>query len=837
MTSSHNYGVNTLSLKGGNHDATRNYLEVLIYLAVLGMLVLSLQLLLRMARTQMQPRPKYVKPDPLFKDFGKGQNWSWDWVMVFAVRSPDDYVSDYQRRFTLRRVVERLESGGLETKLYKSYTYDKIFCKIRCSADRLKDQAAEVCYPLLLDETQVVARIEKGRKKPDGEWKWYPRRAGWLLTGENEDGEKVEREQDNAIVDTEGQSDYPYQRFIYGKFDKRPDLQHPSVYVTYPASNSIFRSVDRLKLIEGIMEADPKKRGCNLQLKELLARGACLAIYPLHDDDELQTIQDRWLTPCDPPWAQPIVMVKDYFGEKVGMYFLFLGTYSTWLFYAAGIGVASFGLELLGGQYLTWATAACGICMSLWTTLFLECWKGEEARAKLEWGMTGFEETEEDRTEFEGREIHSPVTGLPDAYFPPRDKVKRILGSYIQIVLCIFYVSCVNAGIFYVHAYVSRYPLRNYVDFHHLADGPFGVPTVVTNLALALLIQWTNALFMPFATRMTRVENHRTETDFEDQLIAKVFLFQFVNSNGALFYVAMAQGPLTRGIGAKQPWKTRRFDCAPYCLEHVSYLLGTIFIVRVVLGNWNEVVAPFLTRLRRDAARRRGHDEDDAEYEDPASSSIRKRQVSPAEEQFEKDDYGSLDIFDDYGELVVQFGYATLFVSAFPLAPVFACVNNFIEIRVDGWKMCQNTKRPWPKGAEDIGTWESVLTVVAILGTITNSIMITQTSPAFTNVTSSYRLVAFVVLEWILIGAKIVLMSVIDDVPEDVELQEQRQEFLVTKIIVDEADEEIDLEDDEFIEIDEPKVYQSDPCLREDAGGGDEDDGPGGEKKEADAEE
>ena len=134
-----------------------------------------------------------------------------------------------------------------------------------------------------------------------------------------------------AIVDTEGQSDYPYQRFIYGKFDKRPDLQHPSVYVTYPASNSIFRSVDRLKLIEGIMEADPKKRGCNLQLKELLARGACLAIYPLHDDDELQTIQDRWLTPCDPPWAQPIVMVKDYFGEKVGMYFLFLGTYSTWL--------------------------------------------------------------------------------------------------------------------------------------------------------------------------------------------------------------------------------------------------------------------------------------------------------------------------------------------------------------------------------------------------------------------------------------------------------------------------------------------------------------------------
>ena len=139
----------------------------------------------------------------------------------------------------------------------------------------------------------------------------------------------------------------------------------------------------------------------------------------------------------------------------------------------------------------------------------------------------------------------------------------------------------------------------------------------------------------------------------------------------------------------------------------------------------------------------------------------RRRRVVPWA-QLGLAEYGG--VFDEYLELVVQFGYATLFVSAFPLAPVFACVNNFIEIRVDGWKMCQNTKRPWPKGAEDIGTWESVLTVVAILGTITNSIMITQTSPAFTNVTSSYRLVAFVVLEWILIGAKIVLMSVIDDV-------------------------------------------------------------------------
>lgn len=37
--------------------------------------------------------------------------------------------------------------------------------------------------------------------------------------------------------------------------------------------------------------------------------------------------------------------------------------------------------------------------------------------------------------------------------------------------------------------------------------------------------------------------------------------------------------------------------------------------------------------------------------------------------------------YQDINEMVVQFGYVTLFAVAFPLAPLCALINNLIEIR------------------------------------------------------------------------------------------------------------------------------------------------------------
>ena len=49
---------------------------------------------------------------------------------------------------------------------------------------------------------------------------------------------------------------------------------------------------------------------------------------------------------------------------------------------------------------------------------------------------------------------------------------------------------------------------------------------------------------------------------------------------------------------------------------------------------------------------------------------------------------------------------------AFPLGPLFAFLNNVIEIRIDAFKVLTQMKRPLARRAQDIGIWLPILNIV-----------------------------------------------------------------------------------------------------------------------------
>ncbi|KAJ3340223.1 Anoctamin-3 [Entophlyctis luteolus] len=88
-------------------------------------------------------------------------------------------------------------------------------------------------------------------------------------------------------------------------------------------------------------------------------------------------------------------------------------------------------------------------------------------------------------------------------------------------------------------------------------------------------------------------------------------------------------------------------------------------------------------------------------------------------------------IRDEYAQKIIQFGYVALFACSFPLAPLFALLNNVYELRADAFKMLVVSQRPEPFLAQDIGVWEDIIKVVAGISVATNSLIVSLTSPTF----------------------------------------------------------------------------------------------------------
>lgn len=91
-------------------------------------------------------------------------------------------------------------------------------------------------------------------------------------------------------------------------------------------------------------------------------------------------------------------------------------------------------------------------------------------------------------------------------------------------------------------------------------------------------------------------------------------------------------------------------------------------------------------------------------------------------------EWGPHSLFNEYLEMVLQYGFVTIFVAAFPLAPFFALLNNILEMRLDAKKLLAFHRRPVTQRVKDIGVWYRILDSISKLSVITNGLIIAFTS-------------------------------------------------------------------------------------------------------------
>eukprot|EP00622_Pseudochattonella_farcimen_P005744 FR741413.1.p1 GENE.FR741413.1~~FR741413.1.p1 ORF type:complete len:215 (+),score=27.33 FR741413.1:1-645(+) len=156
--------------------------------------------------------------------------------------------------------------------------------------------------------------------------------------------------------------------------------------------------------------------------------------------------------------------------------------------------------------------------------------------------------------------------------------------------------------------------------------------------------------------------------------------------------------------------------------------------------------------------------------------------------------------FENYAEMILQFGYATLFAAAFPLAPAIAFLANHLEIRADLYSLGCMSTRAIPDGAQDIGSWEPILNMMVTASIISNSALICLTGHWMAGDEIEYnwmvRVLTFLAMEHCLLVMKSVISIATPEVPDGVQIQLDRQEFITGKLI-DGNDDDIELPDDD----------------------------------------
>lgn len=118
-----------------------------------------------------------------------------------------------------------------------------------------------------------------------------------------------------------------------------------------------------------------------------------------------------------------------------------------------------------------------------------------------------------------------------------------------------------------------------------------------------------------------------------------------------------------------------------------------------------------------------------------------------------------------------------LFAPAFPVAALVTYVNNLVRLRADAFLLLRSTQRPRYQGAEDIGSWDSVLSVITFLGVVTNVGIVGITSShllralpmrfLWFHLEKSDRLLVLVLAEHLLLLLVLLFKRGISDVPRD----------------------------------------------------------------------
>ncbi|XP_072905374.1 anoctamin-9-like isoform X2 [Hemitrygon akajei] len=491
----------------------------------------------------------------------------------------------------------------------------------------------------------------------------------------------------------------------------------------------------------------------SISLRKLLKDGAFQAVFPLHENNSEKggKLRHEWAK-----WKclfkkQPINEIRDYFGERIALYFAWLGWYNTMLLPAALTGVLVFLYGFISfennqvSKEICSATdiVMCPLCdqrcqfwrlnetcsyakvtqlfdhevtvifamiMAIWATVFLEIWKRARAKAVSSWDLYHWDEDEEDL-----------ILGL---IYNPTNRLKEYQHSYkrttiVMLLACILITVIIGIALGIVIFRVIVAVLFTKSSSEFLSDHAYTAAVAVGALLHFLTILIMTKINRKLAKKLCDLECPRTILARENSFTVKMFTFQFLTMFSSIIYVAFFLGRInghpSNYVRIASQWRLE--ECHPSgCMTDLFIQMAVVMILKQLLSSFVEYSVPSLKHRWKKYHKKILKENVKDEIKDHWMKNYSLNSVN------------SFSLFNEFLEMAIQYSFTTIFVAAFPLAPLLALVNNLFEVRLDARKMLLLQRRPIPRKANDIGIWVKILEAIGVLAVIGNGLVIAITS-------------------------------------------------------------------------------------------------------------
>ena len=462
--------------------------------------------------------------------------------MVFKLPDEDEVPEDDVEKLKIDRekIISRIRMLGFNIEQMVNQAQDKIFLKITLPKEMLVRQALE---------RRIKVRLDKGAP--------------------------------NAPV-------------LYD-----PELERRKVIKEPDDGRNVFSSLQQLEMADFLLRSKPFSDGTEdveqLVPEKMLTEfvkdvepgvNRIEGYYYLHEPllGHRGKLIKEW--PLSYYKPQPLHLVRSYFGEKIALYYAWLGYYISMLWLPAVLGLLmSVSQDAESPYNLTF-------CMALvaWMTVFACLWKRLEARLQYEYDTQDFEESEDLRLDYMAHPStvkgahRNEITGQIEdfwmdegSYLPPRGRRARIAISYAYVAAFCALAIGLDVAIYAVVALPMMRP------------GDVVAGSLVCGVLFALVTLGLELAFDSRFEHLIEEENWPTATKHEDALITRSCAFRIVCKYFGPFYVAAVANNLPlRALDTACPDRQ--------CLPVVRVLIAAQFCTLMLAHEAEEHLVPAVRR-------------------------------------------------------------------------------------------------------------------------------------------------------------------------------------------------------------------------------------------------